>query len=335
MLNNLKHVIISRVDAIGDVMLTLPMAGYLKRLKPDLRITFLGNTYTAPVLHACTAIDEVIVYARVETLSKADQIDKLKALKADAIIHVFPNQAIARLAKQAQIPIRVGTNRRIFHLNTCNRLVNLSRKNSDDHEAELNLFLLKGFGIQDFPKKQDIADLYQMQIVQKSERVAAFLSQSKINIILHTKSKGSAREWGLANFSQLINALDPNLYHIIVTGTESEGELIRPQLCQAFPHVIDTTGKLTLYELLELINRAQILIAASTGPLHIAAALGKKAIGLYAPMRPLFPLRWGPIGKDAHALVIEKNCSACRKNGQCQCIMDITVVQVLQQIKST
>ncbi len=333
MLDNLKHIIISRVDAIGDVMLTLPMAGYLKRLRPDLKITFLGNTYTAPVLEACIAIDEVIVFAELEALSHQAQVQRLKVLNADAILHVFPNKVIALLAKQAQIPYRIGTNRRIFHFTTCNRLVNLTRKNSDYHEAELNLFLLKGIGLQVFPSKNEMADLYQLQIKNKASIIETFIAENKINIILHAKSKGSAREWGLTNFSALINVLDPTIYNIIVTGTEAEGQMLRPYLCQPFPHVVDTTGRLTLKLLLDLIDSIQILVAASTGPLHIAAALGKKAIGLYAPMRPMFPQRWGPIGKAAHALVIEKDCDACRKSGQCQCIMDITVQRVLDQIK--
>jgi heptosyltransferase III len=332
-LDKLQHIIISRTDAIGDVMLTLPMAGYLKRLKPDLRITFLGNTYTAPVLKTCTAIDEVLVFAELEALSPAAQIQSLKALKADAIIHVFPNPKVARLAKQAHIPYRIGTNRRIFHLNTCNRLVNLSRKNSNNHEAELNLFLLKGIGIQQFPNKNEIADLYQLQVRDKSEAILSFIDQNKVNIILHPKSKGSAREWGVENFSQLIRALNPKIYNILVTGTEAEGQLIRPYLCQPFQHVVDTTGRLSLDQLIALIDSAQILVAASTGPLHIASALGKKAIGLYAPMRPLFPQRWGPLGVDAHALVKQKDCSDCKKRGTCQCILDIHVNEVLAFLK--
>jgi heptosyltransferase III len=331
MLDKLNHILISRTDAIGDVMLTLPMVGYLKQVYPHLRITFLGNTYTKPVLDCCTAIDTVLVYAELEKLPQQAQLQIVKDLHADAIIHVFPNKAIANLAKQAKIPYRVGTSRRLFHLTTCNRLVNLSRKNSDYHEAELDILLLKGLGINQFPPLNTLSQFYQFKVDPQNSN---YTSKTKTNIILHTKSKGSAREWGLDNFTHLIKQLDKTKYNVILTGTEDEGKLIRPFLALPFPEVIDTTGQLSLSELILLINNTDILVAASTGPLHIAAALGKKAIGLYAPMRPLFPKRWAPIGEQAIALVIEKNCAACRKNGACQCIMDIQVNRVLNAISS-
>ena len=75
-----------------------------------------------------------------------------------------------------------------------------------------------------------------------------------------------------------------------------------------------------------------MLVAASTGPLHIAAALGKKAIGLYAPMRPIHPARWKPIGSNAQYLVINKNCSDCRKTQNCHCIREIKAAQVVEVI---
>jgi heptosyltransferase-3 len=62
------------------------------------------------------------------------------------------------------------------------------------------------------------------------------------------------------------------------------------------PEVINLTGKLSLQQFIAFINHCDVLIAASTGPLHIASALGKKAIGLFAPMRPIHPGRWKPIG---------------------------------------
>jgi heptosyltransferase III len=333
MLDKLKHILISRTDAIGDVMLTLPMVGYLKQLYPHLRITFIGNTYTKPILDCCTTIDAVLVYAELEHLSTQAQLKIIKDLNADAIVHVFPNKAIANLAKQAKIPYRVGTSRRLFHLTTCNRLVNLSRKNSDFHEAELNILLLKGLGVSQFPQLSTLSQFYQFKVSASDTIVSNYISKTKTNIILHTKSKGSAREWGLDHFAELIQTLSKDDYNVILTGTEQEGQLFRAQLVAPFSHVHDTSGQFSLSQLVQLIQASQILIAASTGPLHIAAALGKKAIGLYAPMRPLFPKRWAPIGANTVVLVVEKNCDACRKSGVCQCIMDIEVSRVVKAIR--
>ena len=43
-----KHILICRTDNIGDVVLPLPLAGYLKQRFPDARIGFLCRAYAAP-----------------------------------------------------------------------------------------------------------------------------------------------------------------------------------------------------------------------------------------------------------------------------------------------
>jgi ADP-heptose:LPS heptosyltransferase len=152
---------------------------------------------------------------------------------------------------------------------------------------------------------------------------------NRFNLIMHPKSKGSAREWGLDNFRQLIRLMPREKYKIFITGTEEEGVAIRKsQVFQENPDVVDLTGRLTLDELIRVINLAEGLLAASTGPLHIAAALGKHAVGIYPPIRPMHPGRWAPIGPGASYLVKEKACNDCRKNMDCHCIREITPEQV-------
>ena len=53
-----KRLIISRTDSIGDVILTLPVAGELKRQFPQLHIIFLGSSYTKPIVECCPYVDE-------------------------------------------------------------------------------------------------------------------------------------------------------------------------------------------------------------------------------------------------------------------------------------
>jgi ADP-heptose:LPS heptosyltransferase len=56
---------------------------------------------------------------------------------------------------------------------------------------------------------------------------------------------------------------------------------------------------MTLTEFIGFINECDILLACSTGPLHIASILGKTAIGLYTKKRPMHPGRWSPIGQNS------------------------------------
>ena len=326
----IKRVIISRTDAIGDVILTLPLCGLLKKHFPNVFIIFLGKTYTKPIIDCCENIDEFLNADELLSHNEKDAIDALKKLNADCIIHVFPNKKIARLSQKAKIPNRIGTTNRIFHWGVLNNLVALSRKNSTLHESQLNLKLLQGLGINDELNLIETAELIGFNNTPKiNEEQKSILSQDKINVILHPKSNASAREWSLENYKQLITLLNPKKYNVFISGTTKEKELLEDWFADLPSHVIDLTGKYNLIEFIAFISECDYLVAASTGPLHIAAACGIGAIGIYPPIKPMHPGRWQPIGKKAKHLCINKSCNACKKlPNSCYCINEITAQMV-------
>jgi ADP-heptose:LPS heptosyltransferase len=114
-------------------------------------------------------------------------------------------------------------------------------------------------------------------------------------------SKGSAKNWSFEQFSLLSNVLELHNCHIYLTGTAQEGCIIQSSFISN-QNITDLTGKLNLAELIAFIASCDCLVAASTGPLHIAAACGIHAIGLYPNKRPMHPGRWAPIGKHVHTL---------------------------------
>jgi len=332
-LQNNPVILISRTDSIGDVVLTLPMAGIIKQFLPQSKIIFLGRNYTKDVIALSEHVDEFVSYDDVLKLNAFEQIETFKKLNISHIIHVFPVKEIAHLAKKARIKNRIGTTNRLWHWFTCNIKISLSRKNSDLHEAQLNTKLLAPLGITKEFSLEELMSAYGFTKVPALEKIHLdLIDKTKITIILHPKSKGSAREWGLDNFSSLITQLDKTKHQIFISGTAQEGELVKDFIAK-HPEVTNLTGKLTLQQFIAFINQCDILIAASTGPLHIAAALGKKAIGLFAPMRPIHPGRWKPIGKQANYLVLNKDCSDCRKTMNCHCIRELKITEVIKLIE--
>jgi heptosyltransferase-3 len=117
-------------------MLTLPLAGLLKRSFPDVRITFIGRTYTKPVLLRCAHVDAILT---LEELEAGDAPTMLRGLQADALIHVFPRKELARWARSAGIPMRIGTNHRWWHWFTCTHRVAFSRKRSSVARGAIEL----------------------------------------------------------------------------------------------------------------------------------------------------------------------------------------------------
>ncbi|PWH85563.1 glycosyltransferase family 9 protein [Brumimicrobium oceani] len=323
-----KTVVISRTDSIGDVILTLPLCGWLKKQFPTVRIIFLGKSYTVDVLKCSPYIDEIIQLEDWENASFEEQVKRVQNLNIYAFVHVFPNKHLAKLVKAAKVPFRIGTSHRLFHLLTCNIRPNFTRKNSDFHEAQLNFELLKKFGIQSLPSKEELVEYigdFKPQI-PLSAQLSSLLKEGK-RIVLHTKSQGSAVEWPLEKYLNLANQLVEKGFTVYFSGTEKEGVQFRNQL----PHhanIIDISGKSSLGELITFINECDALVACSTGPLHLAAVLKVKAIGLYTDLRPMHPGRWSPIGIRSVALTANNS-----DNPKLEDIYSISVQRVMQVIE--
>jgi ADP-heptose:LPS heptosyltransferase len=326
--------IISRTDAIGDVVLTLPVAGVLRSLYPASRILLLGRSYTEAVVGCCEHIDGFLNWDEWQTLPAAEAARAMAATGADSIIHVFPRREIARMAWKARIKERIGTTNRIYHWRYCNVRVPLSRKNSPYHESQLNLRLLAPLGAKEGYTLPEIAGYYGLtRLPPLPASVASLLAADRFNLILHPKSRGNGREWGLDNFRQLIGLLPQERYKLFLTGTAAEGQLLEP-LIREFPYLTNLTGQLTLGEFVAFIAAADGLVASGTGPLHLAAALGIHALGLFPPIRPIHPGRWAPIGARAKFFVKDKDCEACRRSMDCDCIREIAPRELIDYLES-
>jgi len=331
---NRRTFIISRADAIGDVVLTLPVAGVLRELYPDARILFLGNNYTKDVINACQHVDEFLNWDELNKLDAEAQAGALTATGADTIIHVLPRKDIAELAKKAGIPTRIGTTNRAYHWYTCNKLVRLSRKNSPYHEAQLNLRLLTVLGAKRMYALSEIPAYYGLtKLAPLPAEIAALIDPVKFNLILHPKSRGNGREWGIDNFIRLANALPADRFKLFVTGTPAEREALMP-LFQQSPAVTDMVGKLSLPEFLSFICHADGLLASGTGPLHVAAALGIHALGLFPPLRPIHPERWAPLGEKAMVFCLEEACKGCPGAQDCACMRNISPIKLQEYLLS-
>jgi ADP-heptose:LPS heptosyltransferase len=315
------------------------VCGWLKQQYSGCRVVLLGRSYTAAVAAACPAIDDFLNDDELRQLPESEQVAALRAVGADAMLHVFPSRRLASLARRAGIPLRIGTRSRWFHWLSCNQLVALSRRHSPLHEAQLNTQLLRPLGLTSVPDLAELAHLGRLHIPceQLPTEVANLLHglpTGKLNIVLHPGSRGSGRDWPLDYYGQLARLLHAQGNQVFITGTAAEGEKLLPWLKQHADVCHNLTGRLDLSQLIGFISQADGLVAASTGPVHLAAALGRYALGLYVPMRPMHPGRWAPVGPRAEYLVFDKpDCHTCRKDSAlCACIRAVEPLQVLSRI---
>lgn len=298
----INHFLINRIDNIGDVILTLPVCIYLKQMYPDIKISFLARKYTRPVLDACPAVDHFIDYEELELLPEKEQIANIKARNIDVILHTFNKSTIAKLAYKAGIPIRVGNTSKNSHFIYCNKLIRLSRGNSHLHEAQQMFLFLQPLGLTHIPTIGTISNYFK-EFYKPTTVLPAVLSDNlksdKFNLIVHTMSNGHGREWEMDKFAELIKQLPLDKFNVLITGSNKEAVVLNEWVKGLPASVINLSGKMTLPEFMTLIYKADGLLASGTGPLHMAAASGIHALGLFPVSKSINALRWAPLGKKA------------------------------------
>ena len=307
----MNRILICRTDAIGDLILTLPLAGWIKATAPQMKVSVLVRSYAEAIAIACTDVDEVLIWD--------PQNDEVEWGQFDAAILAFPDDAVARKLQKSGVPIRVGTGRRWPTALRLTHRVWQSRKKSGRHETwhGLNLLhvlhLLPGWSKPGLVVPQDPVNwvpwLQLQPVAWKSQSINIvgaddWLEPGKKHVILHPGSRGSANNWSLANYQLAMDQWMNRGIRVVLTGTEDEGETFKS--LRSVPGVIDTIGRLSLGELLSLIQACDGLVASSTGPLHMAAAVGVPCVGLFGHAAPMWPERWHPIGTNARWLVAEK-----------------------------
>lgn len=302
-MNSPKRILLCRTDSIGDVMVTLPLVGWIKSHWPEVKIDFAGKAYTQAVIEACPLVDGFVNADELLQWPQDQARAHLSERRYDAAIFAFPEPQWMQLVAAAKVPIRIATAGRWSAWRWANRRVWFSRKNSPLHEAQLNAFLIQPLGIEGIPSLDVL--IQGIRFVPQVEFQHSDLLPQRPFAILHPKSKGSAVEWGVQAFMQLAVQLMDQGLEVVITGTAAEGEAIRREVPVWPAGLRDATGRLSLAELIALIAHAQALVAASTGPLHIAAALGIRTVGLYTPMRPMHPGRWAPLGHNTRVLVAD------------------------------
>lgn len=337
------HFLLCRTDNIGDLVLTLPLTAWLKKQFPACRITVCCRAYAAATVARCRFVDAVI-----ERESLTDPVAQLAGAGYGCVIFAFPDRQLAKAAKQAKIALRVGTSHRLYHWLYCNRLAHFSRVKSGLHEAQLNFALLKPLGMDYTPSLGEIPALYGLDGLNDggaagnvsgnvSGNFAGHFAGSvpfeseHFNLILHPKSNGNGREWPLEYFVQLARELQADSrIRCWISGSAAEGELLAkaaPALF-ALPNVRSLCGQFNLAGFIECIAACDGLIASGTGPLHLAAALGKPTLGLFPPLKPIDPARWAAVGSRARNLVREAACQGCPGAQDCACMRAIGVGQV-------
>ncbi len=336
MKSTFPEICIFRTDRIGDLILTLPAAEAAKRAIPGARVTMCVQEYTAPLASMSPAVDDVIaIRDRDLDGGVADFVRLLRDRNFDAAVFAYPRPRLAWAAFRAGIRIRSGTAYRWYSRLFTHR-VREHRRDSRRHESEYALSLLDRIGIPVRPAP--LPRLLLPEGADESGFTRSEILKDAVGgrfIIIHPGSGGSAKDWSPRNFGLLARMLKDRFsdFSIIITGTGTERGLMEEVQRHSKGAARAVPDSATLPEFVRLCSRAGLLAANSTGPLHIAAALGVPVLGFYPFFKPCNPRRWGPLGENTAVLTppLESGCPTClRENCEAHDRMDrITVESAL------
>jgi heptosyltransferase III len=333
-----QNLLIVRTDRIGDVVLSLPLAEIVKRHFPKCRVTYLLREYTKSIAHKQPFIDEILLLKEEDgKVSIKDNFKELKKHNFDSCLIVYPTFQTALIAFLSGIKHRIGTGYRWYSF-LLNHKIFEHRKYAEKHELEYNVNLLKAFGIDEKVNVDKIK--FHLNVESQSENVVEkILRDNKIEptkplIIIHPGSGGSAIDLPISSFKGLVQILSLELrLSIIITGLSSEKKLCDELIIN--DNIKNFAGKLSLSEMIALINKSTIFISNSTGPIHIAAALEKLTIGFYPKILACSAKRWGPYSNKGKIFIPEIECSNCTRE-QCErikCMNSIKMDKIFAEVR--
>lgn len=333
-----KNILVVRTDRIGDVILSLPIASIIKEKYPKSKLTYLVREYTSKLVEANNFIDEILIIKEDKNSFKFfENIELIRKKRFDVAIILYPTFLISLIIFLAGIPKRIGTGYRLYSFLFTDKIYE-HRKDAKKHELEYNVSLLEKIGIYFQPNYDNIKFNLNLSSdsLNKVEKIfiERNLSTDEKFIIIHPGSGGSAVDLPIEKFKELINLLEDLPIKIILTGNKDEKSLCDKLMLNK--NVLNFAGLLDLDELVALISKSFLLVANSTGPIHIAAALGKCTVGFYPKVKACSVERWGPYTKNRIIFVPELECEDCtvKKCEQINCMNFINIEKVSQEIKN-
>ncbi len=338
-------ILIFKVGAMGDVLMTTPLIKQLRNLAPkDELVYYVGNWSKAilqnnPNINRIETFDDKIVFEKnlPELLKLRNKIKKEKFDIAFILDRAWTEFVFIASCK---IPIRIGLNKKNEGWSLTHCVNDLKGR----HHIESYLLLAdcwKPFNIlhnmknmELFPTKEDIKNA--------KEKIKNIKKKSPIICVCPGGAKNPgqdmpARKWAKENFLDLIKNLKikyPKCAIVLLGGNDDKniGELLLEDKKQTYNFI----GKTTIGETFEIMKNSNVIISSDIGPMHIASASLKPVISLFGPTDPeeKYPIHY-------ENLVIWKHppCSPCFDNKEYEkcgtyiCMKTITIKMVMEKVK--
>ena len=132
-------------------------------------------------------------------------------------------------------------------------------------------------------------------------------------IAIQPGARWDNKRWPVQNFVELVRLLATEFPDVrfAILGNDDDKPLGKIVACAEPARCLNLCGQTSLPEMIEWLRLSELMITNDTGPMHVAAALGKPLVALFGPTEPR---RTGPYGKLDSVLQIDLPCSPCMKS---------------------
>ncbi len=286
---DVRRLLVVRDDRLGDLILTLPAIDRLRAAYPAAHIGLLVQPALAPLAKLFDPVDSVL-----ETSPRLERT--IREFAPDAAVCISRGIRAPRALRGAGVRRITGTGRRLFSF-MFDRTVRVSRRATPRHEVEHALDLAGCAGAACGPRR------FPIEISRATvAKVDGWLRGQGIEedpVVVHPGSAGSCPGWAATRWYRLAARLRDEGHPIVVTQGPADRDALEPFAGSALPRFADG-----LPELAALLSRCRLTVSNSTGPIHLAAALGTPTLALHAPWNSCGAARWGPYRRNGWALVV-------------------------------
>ena len=329
-----ERFLILRMGALGDIVHTLPAVAALRQSFPRAQIDWLVDSKWSPVLEGNPDATKIIPIDRRNWRNVFATIRQLRAARYTIALDFQSLYRSAILARLSGAPRRVGFDAKYAREGGAALFYTEKVTPHRLHKVEHNIELVESVGA----RAEEIR-FWLPTSREAREHVDRVLAAHGVTdfFVLSPGGGWASKCWPAERYGALHRALVERYgwRGVISFGPGERGlaEIVRCEAClpgqAASPEPL--VELFDLPQLIALLRRAKLVVAADTGPLHLASALGTPVVGLYGPTDPA---RNGPFSK--HDVVIRnaspEETTYRRDKTPAPSMLSITVEQVLDAI---
>ena len=151
MKNKKLRILISRIDRIGDVVLSTPIPREIKKAHPDSFLSVLVRNYTKDIYLNNPHVDEIILFDGEDDSNLKSFWRVVREIRKYKFTHAFmllPNERLNWILFFSRVPNRIGVGHKLYQFLSFSKFVDRKKYIPLRHEADYCLDMVRKIGIE-------------------------------------------------------------------------------------------------------------------------------------------------------------------------------------------